>query len=105
MVYGDGRPHIVALLVPDAEWAREWARSASKDAKLTALVEDGDFRKAVGAAVDDTNQRLSIIEKVRNFVVIADPFTIENGQLTPTMKARRHKILEVYGARLEALYG
>jgi long-chain acyl-CoA synthetase len=37
--------------------------------------------------------------------VVAEPFTIENEMLTPTLKIRRHKVRAVYGARLEALYG
>lgn len=104
MVYGNGRPHIVALLVPDAEWAREWARAANKGTKLATLVDDGDFRKALSDAIGDVNKGLSIIEKVRKFVIISEPFTIENEQLTPTMKLRRHVITKAYGPRLDDLY-
>ncbi len=104
MVYGDGRPHVVALLVPEMEWAREWARSAGKAANLATLADDGDFRKALGKAVDEVNRSLSIIQKVRKFIIVAKPFTIENGQLTPTMKLRRHVIRQAYGTPLDALY-
>jgi long-chain acyl-CoA synthetase len=104
MVYGDGRPHVVALLVPEMEWAREWARSAGKAANLATLADDGDFRKALGKAVDEVNRSLSIIEKVRKFVIVTKPFTIENEQLTPTMKLRRHMIRQAYGTHLDALY-
>jgi len=104
MVCGDGRPHLVALLVPDAEWTREWARTAKKDRDLATLAEDGDFRKALGKVVDDANGRLSIIEKIRKFIIVTEPFTIENGQMTPTMKLRRHVIKQAYGKALDALY-
>ena len=104
MVYGDGRPHLVALLVPDDDWARQWARTAKKDRDLATLADDADFRKALGKVVDDVNGRLAVIEKVRKFVIVTEPFTIENGQLTPTLKLRRHVIKQTYGKTLDALY-
>ena len=51
------------------------------------------------------NADLSVIEKVRRFILADEPFTIENEQLTPSLKIRRHVIKEVYGERLDALYG
>jgi len=45
-----------------------------------------------------------VIEKVRRFILADAPFTVENEQLTPSMKIRRHIINGVYGERLEALY-
>ena len=50
------------------------------------------------------NAELSVIEKVRRFIVADEPFSIENEQLTPSMKIRRHVISKVYGERLDALY-
>ena len=55
-------------------------------------------------AVDRVNAELSVIEKVRRFVIADDAFTIENEQLTPSMKIRRHVIAKRYGERLDALY-
>ncbi|MDP6263152.1 MAG: AMP-binding protein, partial [Rhodospirillales bacterium] len=105
MVYGDKRPHLVGLLVPDGEWMKTWARDRGKSADLSLLGKDEDFRKAIGGAVERVNGRLSKIEKLRRFTFADAPFTIDNGQLTPTMKIRRHKIKEAYGERLESLYG
>jgi long-chain acyl-CoA synthetase len=88
MVYGDRRPHLVALLVPDPEIA-----SAS------------DVQQRLQAAVDRVNADVSVIEKLRRFIVADEPFSIENEQLTPSMKIRRHVISTAYGERLDALYG
>ena len=104
MVYGDRRPHLVGLLVADAEWAATWADAHGRSGKAEDLAGDADFHKALGAAVERVNRSLSNVEKVRRFMIASGPFTIENGQMTPTMKIRRHKIKEVYGAALEALY-
>jgi len=47
---------------------------------------------------------LSVIEKVRRFIIADEPFTVENEQLTPSIKIRRHVIKGIYGERLNALY-
>ena len=104
MVTGDGRPFLVALIVPDAQAARDWAKRHGKPAVLAELIEDADFRKHIGEAVDRVNRGLSGIERVRKFALAAEPFGIENGQLTPTLKIRRHEIRKRYGGLLDSLY-
>jgi len=104
MVYGDKKPHLVALLVPDAEFAAGWARRAGKAPDLDALIEDADFLRTLSAALDRVNTRLSSIERIRRFLPAAEPFSTDNGMLTPSLKIRRHKIRERYGEGLERLY-
>jgi long-chain acyl-CoA synthetase len=87
MVYGDRRPHLVALLVPEPDYAGT-----------------PDLQQVLGKAVDRVNAELSIVEKVRRFIVADGAFTIENEQLTPSMKIRRHVLKQVYGERLDGLY-
>jgi len=104
MVHGDTHPHLVGLLVPDAEWLAEWAAGAGKHPNLKALAGDPELRAALAPVVERVNKELSAVEKVRRFMVAEAPFTTDNGLLTPTLKIRRHKIKERYGAALEALY-
>ncbi len=105
LVEGDRRPHLVALIVPDAEWAAEWAvRTGHPDADLAALAALPDFRAAIRDAIDRANADLSVIEKVRRFAFADEPFGIENGEMTPSLKTRRHAIRARYGQRLDALY-
>jgi long-chain acyl-CoA synthetase len=87
MVYGDRRPHLVALLVPDPEIAGA-----------------ADLHQRLERAVDRVNAELSVVERIRRFILADEGFTIENEQLTPSMKIRRHVISKVYGERLDALY-
>jgi long-chain acyl-CoA synthetase len=104
MVSGDRRPYLVGLIVPEADWMAEWAAAHGKPKSLDALREDPDFLRDVGAAVERVNAQLSVIEKVRRFILADAPFTVENEQLTPSVKIRRHVIRQVYGERLDALY-
>ena len=104
MVSGDKRPYVVGLVVPDAEWALEWCQAQDERFDCKRVQELPAFRAAVRAAIDRVNNELSVIEKIRGFAFADEPFTIENEQLTPSMKIRRHKIREVYGERMDALY-
>ena len=104
MVSGDKRPYVVGLIVPDAEWALEWARANGEKFDLAALQQLPAFKNAVRAAVDRTNADLSVIEKVRQFAFADEAFTIENEEMTPSMKIRRHKIRERYQDRIDGLY-
>jgi long-chain acyl-CoA synthetase len=104
MVYGDRRPYLVGLIVPDPEWTAEWAIANSYKCDFAALSDNPMYKAALMAAVDRVNKDLSVIEKVRRIVVAPQPFAIENEQLTPSLKIRRHVIKQVYGAQLDALY-
>ena len=105
MVYGDNRPHLTATLVPDPDWTEQWAKENSKPSDLQALSKDESFYKALTHVIDGINANLSNIEKIRRFIIAHEPFTIENTQMTPSMKIRRHKIIEIYGQSLIGLYG
>ena len=104
MVSGDKRPYIVGLIVPDPEWAVEWAHGQDIKFDFTELQANPQFRAAVRAAVDHVNADVSVTEKVRQFEFTDEPFSIENGEMTPSMKIRRHIIRERYTARVNAMY-
>ena len=87
MVHGDRHPYLVGLLVPEAEYASH-----------------PDLRQLLNKAVDRVNAELATVEKVRRFILADEAFTVENEQLTPSMKIRRHVIKAAYGDRLDALY-
>ena len=104
MVSGDKRPYVVGLIVPDADWACEWAQANDEKFDLAALQALPAFRSVMRAAIDRVNGELSVIEKVRQFAFAEEPFSIENGEMTPSMKIRRHQIRARYGERMDALY-
>ncbi|MFZ1742375.1 MAG: long-chain fatty acid--CoA ligase [Pontixanthobacter sp.] len=104
MVSGDKRPYVVGLIVPDAEWALEWCRANDEKFDIKALQDLPAFRSAVSDAVARVNKDLSVIEKVRQFTFAEEAFSIENEEMTPSMKIRRHKIRERYQAQIDGLY-
>ena len=84
LVYGDGKNYLVALVVPNDEFINE---------------EDKIKKK-----VEEINKELSVIEKIKNIIVVKEKFSIENRMLTPTLKLKRFKIIEKYKKQLENLY-
>jgi long-chain acyl-CoA synthetase len=104
MIAGDRKPHMVAVIVPDPEWTQEFCAASGSKCDFATLAENADYRTAIGRAVERTNKDLSVIERVRRFILADAPFTIENEQLTPSLKIRRHVLRAAYGERLDALY-
>lgn len=104
MVMGDRRPYLVGLVVPDPEWTVEWANAQDVPVDFAALQASPAFKAALRAAIDRVNADLSVIEKVRQFTFADEPFTIDNGEMTPSMKIRRHVIRARYQSKLDGLY-
>lgn len=104
MVYGDRRPYLVGLLVPDVDWLTDWKRRTGKQGELSALTGDPDLIKALDKAVAKINAKLTVTEKVRRFTIAPEGFTIENAQMTPSLKIRRHVISKVYESQITGLY-
>jgi long-chain acyl-CoA synthetase len=104
MVYGDKRPYLVGVVVPEAEWALGWARDQGMPADLKKLSHEPEFQRALMAAVDRVNGRMATTEKVRRVIVAEEAFSTDNKQLTPSMKIRRHVLKAAYGEKLDKLY-
>ncbi len=85
IVYGDSKPFLVALIVPTEEKKHTF---------------DKDFEKEL----EKINKNLTKIEKIKKYFVINEKFSIENGMLTPTLKLKRYKIVNMYKKKFENLY-
>jgi long-chain acyl-CoA synthetase len=104
MVFGDRRPYLVAVIVPDPEFAVHFARQHKAAHDLPALAGHPGFHQALGDVVGRVNQELAPIERVRRFIIAHEPFSVENAQMTPTLKIRRHAIRDAYEAAFDSLY-
>jgi long-chain acyl-CoA synthetase len=104
MVYGDKRPYLVALVTLNVEMVTRFAREKGIAGEPLALVEHAEVRAEVQRAVDDVNSRLSSFETVKRFAILERDFTIEGGELTPTLKVKRKVVSDRYQALLENLY-
>jgi len=103
MLYGDGRPYNVALVVPNQAALDAWAKERGWDLKPSFR----DLR--VHALIRDElaayGQDLKGYERPREILVLNEDFTVENGLLTPTLKLRRNEVVARYRSHIETLYG
>ena len=97
VVLGDGLEHCIALILPNLERVREALKEKAleekDDAKLAALP---DTRALIKAEVDKVNKGLASFEMVKKFAMLSQPFTIESGELTPSLKVKRKVVKERY---------
>ncbi|BDZ59829.1 AMP-dependent synthetase/ligase [Barrientosiimonas endolithica] len=106
MVVGEGRPFVAALVTLDPDGVRRWAAEHGRDGSTAEeLVDDDELRAEVQGAVDRASALVSRAEGIKKFTLLADDFTEEGGELTPTLKVRRHVVEKMYADRIEELYG
>ncbi|WP_224962941.1 AMP-dependent synthetase/ligase [Geomonas subterranea] len=104
-VYGDKRPYLTALLVPTLEKLLEFAqerRIAYTD--LEELVVHDPVLELYRQRVEAVNAELAHYETIKNFVLLPRDFTLESGELTPTLKVKRRVISERYKDKIERMY-
>lgn len=94
MVYGDKRSHLVALIVPDETWLSEIGLDRSAP----------EITRGLAEAIKRVNATVSNIEKVRHHIQADEPFSTQNGEMTPTMKVKRNVLKKRYSAALDKLY-
>jgi long-chain acyl-CoA synthetase len=104
-VIGDRRAYLTALIVLDPEVAPAWARSQGIAATSVAeLALHPDVEAEVRRIVDEVNSHVSRVENVRKFSILADEWTAESEELTPTLKLKRRVINEKYADAIEEMY-
>ena len=104
-VYGDRKPYLTALIVPNLERLLEFAKEKHVHYyELDDLVMHEPVQRLFEQRVADINSRLAPYETIKKFVLLVHDFSIEGGELTPTLKLRRKIIYEKYKHRIEDLY-
>jgi len=106
LVVGDGEKMPAALIQPAWEYIDSWYTSNGGDPKAPKeAVKDEKLIARVQEEIDTYNARFGKWEKIKTFQLTPDIWSIEGGQLTPTMKAKRKVIVEMYKDLYEKLYG
>lgn len=104
IVVGDNRPFIAALVTIDPEEFPRWASENGIEAPLSEATDDPRLVAAIQEAVDAANRAVSKAESIRTFRILPVDFTIEGGELTPTLKVKRRVVHDRYGDAIESLY-
>ena len=104
LVVGDRRPYVSALITLDPREVGRWAAERGIEGDVAALARDPRVRELVQGIVDDVNRERSRFEQVKRFVVLPRDFTMEDGEVTPTLKLRRRAVAQHFEREIEALY-
>jgi long-chain acyl-CoA synthetase len=101
MIYGMNRPYNVALVVLDPDSMEKWSQENGVSGDLST---NDKVMKLVEKELAQRGSGFKGYERPRNFAIIAEDFTTENGMLTPTMKLKRRNVLKAYQEKIDALY-
>jgi long-chain acyl-CoA synthetase len=106
MAVGDQKPFIGALITIDPEAFETWKQHRGKnpDATLAEMTEDPDLVAEIDEAIQQANKAVSRAEAIRKFRILPVDFTVEDGELTPTLKLKRAVVAEKYAAEIEKIY-
>ena len=104
-VIGDRRKYVTAIIIPAFEALKEYARRKKIEFKTNAdLIRNADIKKMIEARIEQMQADRAGFEKIKKFTLLPHEFTIENGELTNTLKLRRPVINRHYAEQIEAMY-
>ncbi|WP_404373241.1 AMP-dependent synthetase/ligase [Kytococcus sedentarius] len=106
MVVGDGRPTVMALITLDEEQLPEWLKQHHREVvPASELTEDEQVRAAIQKVVDKANASVSKAEAIKKFTILSRDFTLEDEEITNSLKVRRHIVTEHFKDEIDAMYG
>ena len=104
-IIGDGRKYVSALIVPDFEELKAYAEKKHIEHRtIEDLVNNADIRKMIEDRINDYQKGLASYEQIKRFVLLPKAFTMENGELTNTLKIKRAVINKRYRPLIDAMY-
>ncbi|WP_150243650.1 AMP-dependent synthetase/ligase [Nocardiopsis quinghaiensis] len=104
MVVGDNRKFIAALVTIDPDSFAQWKEANDKTGEISDLTEDPDLNAAVQEAVDNANKAVSKAEGIKKFKILPSDFTEESGQMTASLKVKRHVVSKQWSKEIEDIY-
>ncbi|MCK4754890.1 MAG: long-chain fatty acid--CoA ligase, partial [Calditrichia bacterium] len=105
VVIGDNRKFCSAVIVPDREAAINWAQNANIDYDdIKTLINHPKFNAVLQNEIDLLTEDFSSFERIQKFILVSEPFSIESGELTPSLKVKRKVVEENYATQIDALY-
>jgi long-chain acyl-CoA synthetase len=106
VLIGDKQSIVTALVVPNKEKLKEWAKGENLPADdEEALVNSPETRKKIKAEIDANSKHLADFERVKKFALLNTTFSVDGGEMTPTLKIKRKVVLQKYAKEVASLRG
>ncbi|QYK52458.1 MAG: long-chain fatty acid--CoA ligase [Fimbriimonadaceae bacterium] len=104
VLLGDGMEHCCALVIPDFERVETWLKSQGQSQPdPSKLVLRDDVKQLIRSEIDAANKKMADFERVRKHVLVPKAFSVDDGELTPSMKVRRKVVKEKYADLIDAM--
>ena len=105
MIVGDGEKFVSALIVPNFNGLADWCKkhSVSYNGKEEAIKSE-EIQAVYQKTIDKYNPQFNHVEQIKKFVLLSNEWTVESGELTPSMKMKRKVILQKYSEEIEKIY-
>ncbi|HET9647622.1 MAG TPA: long-chain fatty acid--CoA ligase [Microlunatus sp.] len=104
VVHGEGRKFVSALFTLDPDAIKPWAIEHGKDPDIAKLASDSDVHALVESGVAQANSHLERWETIKKFEILGGELTVEEGEVTPSLKIRRRIVEQKYEDVLNSLY-
>jgi long-chain acyl-CoA synthetase len=105
MVVGEYEDHLSALITLNKEYTLKWAAKNNLSLKMKQLASNSELRSIVQSEVDRYNEEARDAHQIKAFVILADEWTIDSGELTPSMKLKRQNLAKKYHQVVSSFYG
>ncbi len=105
MMHGDRRPYPVALITLDEEEIVPWAAEQGLSSDVSELAASDEVRRLIQDELDRVNSNYAQVEQIKKFVVLPRELSVDEGELTPTLKIKRSVVNDRYKCVLDSMYG
>ena len=105
VMYGDRKPYPVVLITLDPEEVGPWAKERGLPEDAGELAENDEVRELIQHELDRANSNYAQVEQIKRFRILDHDLSIDEGELTPTLKVKRNVVYERYGDLFEGMYG
>ena len=105
-VIGDGYKFISALIFPNWDILKKeaLARGLNTERSTSELAQDHEVRRLLHAHIEQAQVSIANYEMIKRFTILAEPFSMENGELTPTLKIKRNVVYKHYAQAISDMY-
>ena len=105
VVFGDGEKYVSALIVPEMDQLEQYAlhHNITFDSQ-DELLHNKEIQLLIRQRIDNANKELADYERIKKFELLKDEFTLDKGELTPTMKIKRNVVMSHYKDLINKMY-
>ena len=104
VMFGDRKPYPVALITLDPDEIVPWAKEHGLSTDIAELADSKEVRDMIQAELDRVNEQYAKVEQIKRFKILDHDFSLEGGELTPSLKLKRNVVYDKFSEAFEDLY-